>query len=425
MKTTIKFGILLLFFPWNIMAQQSGMLTLDSCYKLAAAHNPLSRQDSLYHDAFRFQQSALNDNYLPMVSVGGQLSWQSDVTALPISLPNVEIPSLDKDSYKLNLDVSQMIWDGGNVRKQKELEKAGLLVNLESVEAENYRLRETVNQVYFSILLIRENEKFLKISMSEIQSKLGRVRAGVAGGTVLQSNADVLDAEVIRIEQLLTELAHNRAAAIYRLGEITGLDLGPSTELLQPVFDTLPPADTRLRPEYQLLELQQDRLTVQQKMTGIKVMPRISAFATVGYGKPGLNMLSNQFDTWAMAGARFSWTLWNWNQHKKEFQIIGIQKEIIETQKENYERNQRILLSNLKQEILKNENLVAADHRIEQLRESVAKSAGAQLDQGIITSSEYLTEQNSLTHARINMSLHNIQLQYSRLNYISATGMLK
>jgi len=425
MKTILRFGIVLLFFPGNIIAQQAGMLTLDSCYKLAAVHNPLTRQESLYNDAYRFQLSALNDNYLPLVSAGGQLSWQSDVTALPISLPNVEIPSLDKDSYKLNLDVSQLIWDGGTVRKQKELERAGLLVNLQSVEAENYRLRETVNQVYFSILLIRENEKLLKISMSEIQSRLGRVRAGVAGGTVLQSNADVLDAEVIKIEQLLTELAHNRAAAIYRLGEITGLQPGTAVELLQPVFDTLPLANTRLRPEYRLLELQQDRLTVQQKMTGLKVMPRISAFATVGYGKPGLNMLSNQFDTWAMAGARFSWTLWNWNLHKKEFQIIGIQKEIIETQKDNYERNQRILLSNLKQEILKNENLVAADHRIEQLRESVAKSAGAQLDQGIITSSEYLTEQNALTQARINMSLHYIQLQYSRLNYITATGLLK
>jgi hypothetical protein len=51
--------------------------------------------------------------------------------------------------------------------------------------------------------------------------------------------------------------------------------------------------------------------------------------------------------------------LWNWNQHKKESEIIGIQKEVIETQKENFERNQRILLNNLNQEILKTETLIA------------------------------------------------------------------
>ncbi|PKO97153.1 MAG: TolC family protein, partial [Bacteroidetes bacterium HGW-Bacteroidetes-9] len=186
-----------------------------------------------------------------------------------------------------------------------------------------------------------------------------------------------------------------------------------------------PVPNTRLRPEFKLLELQQDKLSAQQAITGIKVMPRISAFGTLGYGKPGLNMLSNQFDSYAMAGVRFSWTFWDWNLHKKESKIIGIQKEVIETQKENYEKNQRILLNNLKEEILKNENLIAADNRIVKLRESVVKSTGAQLDQGIITSSEYLTEQNAHTQSRINMSLHSIQLQYARLNYITAIGLLK
>ncbi|MBK6965025.1 MAG: TolC family protein [Bacteroidales bacterium] len=425
MKIIIKSVIALILVSGNVSAQLSGQLTLDSCYKLALAHNPLSRQGSLYNESYQLQESALNDNYLPQVSVGGQLSWQSDVTALPINIPNMVIPSLDKDSYKLNLDVNQLIWDGGLTRKQKELEKAGLLVNMQSVDAENYRLRETVNQVYFSILLIQENVNLIKLSMSEVQSRLGTIRAGVSNGMILQSNAEVLDAEIIRLEQMLTELVHSRDAAIFRLGELTGQNFGPDLELGQPVFDSLPQMNTRLRPEYHLLELQQEKISVLQNMTGLKVMPRITAFGTIGYGKPGLNMLSNSFDAFAMAGARFSWTLWNWNQHKKESEIIGIQKEVIETQKENFERNQRILLNNLNQEILKTETLIAADHRILKLRESIEKSAGAQLNQGIITSSEYLTEQNAQTQARFNMSLHKLQLQYARLNFIATIGLLK
>jgi len=425
MKTIIQGIIALIVVSASVSAQEPGRLTLDSCYKMAIQNNPLARQNSLYTEASQLQESVLNINYRPQVSLGGQVSWQSDVTALPISIPNVTIPSLDKDSYKINLDINQLIWDGGMTNKQKELEKAGLLVNLQSVEAENYRLKEAVNQIYFSILLIRENEKLLKVSMAEIQSRLGRVRAGVTNGTVLQSNADILDAEIIRIEQSVTELAHNRAAAIYRLGEITGLNLQPDLDMNQPSFDSLPLVNTRLRPEFKLLTLQQEKLTAQQNITGLKLMPRISAFGTLGYGKPGLNMLSNQFDAYAMAGARFSWTLWNWNQHKKEQKIISIQKEVIETQKDNFERNQRILLNNLHEDILKNENLIAADHRIVKLRESVVKSVGAQLEQGVVTASEYLTEQNANTQARISLSLHNIQLQYAKLNYIATIGLLK
>lgn len=425
MKSLIKYLFAIILTSGNVSAQQSDFLTLDSCYKMAVTKNPLARQSSLYGEAYQMQESILNINYLPQISVGGQLSWQSDVTALPNSIPNVNIPTLDNDSYKLNLEVNQLVWDGGITKKQKELEKAGLLANLQSVEAENYRLLETVNQVYFNILLLRENEKLLKLSLSEIQSKLGRIRAGIANGTVLQSNADVLDAEIIKIEQSLTELAHTRSAAIYRLGELTGQSYSPGLELVQAEFDSIPELNTQLRPEYRLLELQQDRIKAQQEMTGLKLMPRISAFGTLGYGKPGLNMLSNQFDAYAMAGARFTWTFWNWNQHRKEFRILGIQQDILETQKENFERNQRILLSNLNHEILKFENLIAADHRILKLRESVAKSAGAQLDQGVITSSEFLTEQNAQTQSRLNMSLHKIQLQYARLNYITAIGLIR
>ena len=424
MKILFKGFMLLLLMTSHVMAQQSSHLTLDSCYKMAIAHNPLSRQSGLYNEAWQLQQSALSTLYLPQVSIGGQASWQSDVTALPVSLPNVVIPSLDKDSYKLNLDINQLIWDGGIIQKQKELEKAGLLINLQSVDAENYRLKETVNQVYFNMLVLAENEKLLRLSMSEIQSRLSRIRAGVANGTLLPSNAQVLDAEIIRIEQSLTDLVHNRSAALYRLGEITGMSLSPGTEAEPPAFDTLPAFNTRSRPEYRLLELQQDKLTAQQSLTGLKLMPRISAFGSLGYGKPGLNMLSNQFDSWAMAGARFSWTLWNWNLHKKEVQIIDIQKDIIDTQKEHFERNQRILLNSLHEEILKNENLIAADHRIIQLRESIVQSTGAQFDQGLITASEFLTEQNAHTQARINLSLHNLQLQFARLNYITAIGLL-
>jgi outer membrane protein TolC len=86
---------------------------------------------------------------------------------------------------------------------------------------------------------------------------------------------------------------------------------------------------------------------------------------------------------------------------------------------------QRIALNSLKQEILRIENLIAADHRIVELRKKVAMTAAARLDQGIITSSEYLIEQNALTKAELNLELHKIQLQQSRLNYISTMGYLK
>jgi len=424
MKNKLITVLLLLPAAGGTYAQTQPLLTLDSCYRMAVRNNPVTQQEQLYTNAFTLQDAGLSNAYKPQVSLNGQVGWQSDVTSLPISIPNVSIPSLDKDSYRATLDVNQLIWDGGLTRQQKAVEKAGLLANLKAVEADNYRIRETVNQLYFNILLINENENLLKLGIAEIQSRLKRIRSAVSNGVMLQSTADVIDAEILRTGQALEELKHNRLSAIYRLEQLTGAQISETTQLQMPVFDTLPALNLQARPEYQQLILLQQKLSSQQNLILLRNRPKFSAFGSLGYGKPGLNMLSNQFEPFAQLGARFTWTLWNWHQPQTDARLIGIQKEIIDTQKAAFERNQRMILNSLYEEIRKTENLIATDNDLLKLRESIARTAGVQLEQGTITASEYLTEQNAHTQARINLSIHHLQLQYAKLNYITASGLL-
>lgn len=425
MKTRLSALGIMLLQSFLLIAQPPMHLTLDSCQKLALSNQAVSRQTELYRQMHGLQVESMNNQHLPRLSMNGQASWQSEVTELPIHLPNLDIPTMDKDSYKINVEVNQLIWDGGAIKRQKEVEAVMLLLNLGAVEVEQQNLRSGVNQAYFNILLANETEKLLKIAMEEIGARLARVRAGIENGAVLPANGAVLDAELIKTEQSLAELVHNRAAAIYQLGELTGLDLGPDLILTEPVCNDLPVINTRLRPEYKLFNLQQQQLSAKQKMSKPDLMPKFSAFGLGGYGKPGLNMLSSEFNTYAMVGARFTWNLWDWNQHKKQRDILGLQSQVIETQKETYEQNLRILLSNIKQDVLRLETLIAADHRIVSLRKSVAESSAAQLDQGLITSSEYLTEQNAHTQAQLNLQLHRIQLQLACVNYLTTMGFIK
>ncbi|MCJ7757514.1 MAG: TolC family protein, partial [Gillisia sp.] len=68
-------------------------------------------------------------------------------------------------------------------------------------------------------------------------------------------------------------------------------------------------------------------------------------------------------------------------------------------------------------EISKMEALIDADKEIIILREKVLKSATSQLKNGVITSSEYLTEFNSLYESMIDQKLHEIQLNLTKANY--------
>jgi outer membrane protein TolC len=403
-------------------SQQPQGLTLDSCRKMAVEHYPVSRQNGLLNEIHNLKQESVRRGYYPQLNLNGQATWQSEVTSLPINIPNIEIPSLARDNYRISLDINQLIWDGGNIRLQQVMDFATLEINLTEVEIETLKLTEAVNQTYFSILILRESEKLILLAMDEIQSRLSKVRAGITNGAVLPANADELDAELIKLEQTLIDIRFNKNASIYRLNELTGLNTDASTVLILPEYHDLPALDQWHRPEYSLFDLQKAHLNTQQQMAGLKLMPRLSAFSNLGYGRPGLNMFSSTFEPFAMLGLRLSWNMWDWNITGRNKSIMGIQKQITDTRKQAWEINQRILLNNQKQEILKIENQLAADHRIVALRKSIASSAAVQLEQGVITSSEYLTRQNALTQANLNLGVNKIILQRARLNYLTTMG---
>lgn len=424
MKEKFYLYAFLLMFHGFALAQQPQELTMDSCRVLALKHHPLAQQAVLYSQMQQVKEDATGKGYLPQLALNGQASWQTEVTSLPFHIPNLDIPVLPRDQYRIALDINQLIWDGGGINAQQQLDVSMLQINLSEVETANLRLLERVDQVYFSILLLDEQEKLIYVAMDEVQSRLGKVRAGIENGAVLPSNADVLDAELIGMEQTLTDIRHSRAAAIYTLGSFVGLELAPTLSLKLPEYTDFPEFKTWQRPEFKLFGLQQKRLNDQQSMLGIRLMPRFSAFGNLGYGRPGLNMLSDSFEPFAMLGVRLNWNFWDWNITKKNKEVLNIQKQITDKQQQNWELNQNVLLNNARQEVLKIENQLAADFRIVSLRQSVAKAVASQLDSGIITASEYLTEQNALTKAQLNQSIHKIMLQRARLNYLTVMGLI-
>lgn len=145
-------------------------------------------------------------------------------------------------------------------------------------------------------------------------------------------------------------------------------------------------------------------------------------FGTLGYGRPGLNMLSNDFKGYAMVGAKLSWNVWNWNQTDNERQVLGVQKSIIETQKESFYQNMKIALQNNLSEINKYQSLIETDNRIIQLRNEITLSSASQLDNGVITSSEYLTEVNAELQARLNLKTHLVKYTQAKYDYLITLG---
>ena len=404
------------------------IITLDLCYRKAIENYPLTRQKELLPVSNELKIKNLNKNYLPEMMVNGQVHYQSDVTKTPfqdISFPGIPtIPTVAKDWYKISLDVSQVIYDGSITGSQKDLEEINLEIDQQNVDIELYKLKERVNRIYFNILLLRENIKIINLHKDILTAKLKDVESGIKNGTILASNADILKAERIQIEQSLAELDIGIQTSIDILNELTALQLNTDTEFKMPDISIDLNNYLNSRPEYYMFTLQQNKLEASKKVIGSKLLPRLSAFGQAGYGRPGYDMLKNEFDDFYMIGARLHWNVWDWNHSGREKDILDLQSKIIDTQKETFDKNIRIDLQNKIAEIRKTEEMISRDIQIIELREKITKSASSQLDNGVITSTEYLTELNAESKSKLDLQAHKIQLVKAKLDYKTTMGNL-
>ncbi len=409
--------ILVITISGLLFAQIPNTLTLEYCQDKARENYPLNNQFDLLHSATKLKLNNLTSNWLPQLRISGQATYQSDVISLPIQIPGISIPEVEQEVKKVTLDVSNTLYDGGLTHRQKLLEKASLNVDKQNIEVELYKLRERVNKVYFSIIMLQENEKLINIMKNEVEVRLITVQSGVRNGVSLQSNADLLQAELIKIEQQLLEIILSKQAMIDMLSEYIGQTILYETVLEVPVISTVSDGSSFLRPELKLMELQSKKLDASRSLLTAKVLPHLAVFGQLGYGKPGLNMFSNEYNDFYIVGLQINWTPWNWNRTHNERQRIELQQKIVQNQKETFEQNIRILLKKDLAEINKYESLILRDDEIIALRENITNTFAAQFDKGIITATDYLTELNAETQARLNKQLHIIQLAQAKVNY--------
>ena len=116
-----KLKYIFLFFIGLINAQET--ITLEQCYQWSRENYPLIKKQELIKKAEQYTTENALKGWLPQVNITAQATYQNDVTQFPLKLPNVNVEPLSKDQYKVFADVSQTIYDGGNIRNQKNLAK--------------------------------------------------------------------------------------------------------------------------------------------------------------------------------------------------------------------------------------------------------------------------------------------------------------
>lgn len=418
-KTAFCTGLVLL--ALSLRAQQPTPLRLDSCYILATQHYPLLKQQPLLQQNLSLALDNLSKSLWPQVNFTGQGTYQSAVTTIPISFPGIDIPSPSKDQYKIYGEVSESLTDWLKVPNQKTVQNLNNAVQQANLETDLYKLKDRVNQVYFSILLTDERQVQNDLSLKDIDAGIERVQSAIRNGTDYKSSLDKLQADRLRNRQKSVELQSQRASYAHLLCLLTGLPEGSAARLETPA--SLEPSGQLNRPELKAFQLKDEALVAQARVLDQRVIPQVNVFFQGGVGKPSpLNFISDKWAGYYIAGLNFKWPLSSLYTLKNDRQQLAIERQTNAVQRETFEFNTRNTSDQQMAEVEQIRQLYAMDEDMVSLRASVKKTAKVQLDNGIITVNDYLREVDAEDLARQDRALHKIQLLLALYNYQNSLG---
>ena len=410
---TLKYLILPAFLlHLSLNAQES--VTLKETQQLAKEHYPLIKRNGLIEKTKAYTLENIAKGWLPQINVVGQATYQNEVTQLPFALPNSSVEPLSKDQYKVYADIQQTVYDGGLISNQKKLAKIQSETEIQKNEIELDKLEERINQIYFGILQSQEQLQQTEITKNDIENGLKKASAQLEYGTIFRSQVDVLKAQLIGLEQRQIEVQSLRKNLIETLSLFTKKDFSENT-----VFETpekLLLTGENNRAELKLFTLQQQMLETQKSLVESKNLPKLGAFFQSGYGKPGFNMLRNEFDVFNISGLRLQIPISGYYTKKNDLALLNTQQQDLEIQKENFLFNQNFSTIRNNEELEKLQKLIQKDEELIVLRQSIKKASLAQLENGVINTSDYLREVNAEEQARIQKMTHEIQFLFTQYN---------
>jgi len=430
-------GILLAGLPAGVSGQVSGIsqvsgvrsFDLATLQQAAIDTDPRMQQFSLLTTQTDLRLRNIAALRLPTVTIEGQGQFQTDVAHLTPEPPIIGgLFRPRKDTYDGSLRIDQRLFDP-TVAAQGALERAQLAENQARVRTNLFTQRQQVNDAFFAAAALQARAGSLAATISDLTARLEETSARVREGTALPADASAIEATLLQRQQDADDLQASRRAALDRLATLTSQPVGESDTLVLPDLAALVTRarqareTVRARPEFDQFARMRDRIARQQQLSVAQERPRISTYARVGYGEPGLNFISRDFESYALGGVRLQWNAWTWGSGGREREALAIQQRVVAADEAAFARSLTTSIEGDETAIDRLRRTLASDDRIVTLREQVERSTQVRLQEGVVTASEYLDRSAELLQARFARAGHEVELAQAGAHLLTTLGL--
>lgn len=389
--------------------------TLEECQRAAEANYPLIEKMDLIRQTTALTVQNIQKGWLPQVALTAQATLQSDVTAFPGQMQDVyrqmgiDMNGLKKDQYRIGIDVQQTVYDGGATRNKKEVARQQGLVEEAQNDVGIYNIRRRVNEMYFALLMTDEQIQLNRDLQQLLDSSEKKLETMYRNGTAAECDYLSMKAERLNAAQQQNSLQAQRQTIARMLAIFCGIDITNPVKP-KPVSNT----EGNNRPELRLIDSQIKLADAQEKAIDSALMPRLNVFAQGFYGYPGLNMFEDmmrrQWTLNGMVGARLTWNIGALYTRKNDKARLQLMRQTAENSRDVFLFNSNIEQIQQEDNIMRYRRMIEEDNQIIQLRSKVRKAAESKLKHGIIDMGDLLREINEENAARLQQSMHEIEM---------------
>lgn len=404
-------------------------LQLADLQQAAIASDPRMRELQLLASQSSLRQENLSKQWYPAVSLESLIQYQSDAPTTPVVTPDGKpFFSAPRDNYDFYGRIEQRLWDPA-VSAQTAVEQAQLAEQQARVRTAVFALRQQVNDAFFAAATLQQRFTVVAATITELAGRLQEMNARVQAGTALPADAAAIEATLLQRQQEADELRASVQGALGRLATIVGrpipVDGVPSIPDLAAQFAAVrgEVRQVRMRPEYEQFAKTRERIARQEQTTGAQSQPKVTAFGRVGFGRPTLDFIQNEWQAYGVGGLRLQWNAWNWGSTGREKEAQALQSDITAAEEDAFTKSVSASLDGDLSTIDHLTRALETDQRIIDLRAEVERTARVRLQEGVLTSSDYLARDTELLQARIAQATHQVELAQARARVLTTIGV--
>ncbi|MBK8565327.1 MAG: TolC family protein [Saprospiraceae bacterium] len=410
MSATVRTILFYTFLVFGLSAFGQTGTSLAECYRLAEANTAIAQNPQLFEKITALKLENLDASRLPTLQWNAKATWQNEVFGLPFSFPGVEV-NIPKTNIVTNVEANYVVLDGGLAEAKKTVEKAKLAVDNQSVVVELNKLREQVDRFFFGALLLQEQTKTLDLTLKDLQAKTTQAEAAVRHGVALESEVLKLRVEQLKIQSKIEEVQSDRRALLSVLSSLIGQNLNEDAKLDLPNPQSAIQNPQLNRPELALFDLQKQQVLAAADLIDAQWKPKLAAFATTGLGYPDpLNFFDDKISPYFIGGVQFQWKFWDWKQAEREREVLSVQTQLIENQKQTFTQTLQHQDGKFREDVAKLQNQIRRDEEVAKLQAEILKQLSSQLENGVTTATDYLLQSDAELQARLAMEAHRVQL---------------